>query len=427
MKKFLGWLTGTLTARITGAEPENFLNICARTGFPLGRMAWVEPFVLEVQVPARWRGDLHAVAEQAQCRVEGEVFRGLPFFLQRFRGRYALLAGLVLTLAFCLVGSRFILTVDVTGNETITDREIISQLRLCGVSQGTWGPGVNIREVENRMMLAMNELTYFSLNLFGTRAEVIVREAQPGPTLRDEKTPADVVAGAEGIITHIEPWNGDARFQVGDTVGKGDVLISGEMRMDLHPMVWEGDAGTRLVHAEGKVLARTWRTLTASLDLNAPGKTYTGEVSHRYALSVWGRRMNFYQNSGIPYDRCDIITRLESWTPLEGRMLPILWEKTTYQAYTLTTASMDPARAEAMLKEELMENLEGIMKEGEVLTAEYETERQGDTLTVTLLAQCSEEIGRTVQMDTDQMVRPPKSPLEDMVREEEKNTKEQSP
>ena len=108
-------------------------------------------------------------------------------------------------------------------------------------------------------------------------------------------------------------------------------------------------------------------------------------------------------------------------------MLPILWEKTTYQAYTLTTAPMDPARAEAMLKEELMENLEGIMKEGEVLTAEYETERQGDVLTVTLLAQCSEEIGRTVKMDTDQMVRPPKSPLEDMVREEEKNTKEQSP
>ena len=108
-------------------------------------------------------------------------------------------------------------------------------------------------------------------------------------------------------------------------------------------------------------------------------------------------------------------------------MLPILWEKTTYQAYTLAAAPLDPARAETMLKKELMENLEGIMKEGEVITAEYETEREGDVLTVTLLAQCSEEIGRTVKMDTDQKVQPPKSPLEDMVREEEKNTKEQSP
>ena len=427
MKKFLGWLTGTLTAQITGAEPEKFLNICARAGFLLDRMAWVDPFTLEVQVPARRQKELHALAQRAQCRVEGEVFRGLPLFLLGFRRRYALLAGLVLTLAFCLVGSHCILTVDVTGNETITDQEIISQLRLCGVSQGTWGPGVNIREVENRMMLAMNDLTFFSLNIFGTRAEVIVREAEPGPALREEDTPADVISTATGIITHIEAWNGDAMFQEGDTVVEGDVLISGDMFMDLHPMVWEGDAGTRLVRAEGKVLARTWRTLTAQLDLNAPVKAYTGEETSRYALSVWGKRMNFYQNSGIPYDRCDIITRLESWTPLEGRMLPLLWEKTTYRAYTLTTAPVDPARAEAMLKTQLMESLEGIMEEGTVLTADYEVSREGDVLTVTLLAQCSEEIGRTRERDTDQKVTPPKSPLAESAQEEEKNTKEQSP
>ena len=54
-----------------------------------------------------------------------------------------LIVGLVLTLAFCLVGAHCILTVEVTGNETVTDQEIMAQLRLCGVSQGTWGPGVN--------------------------------------------------------------------------------------------------------------------------------------------------------------------------------------------------------------------------------------------------------------------------------------------
>ena len=43
------------------------------------------------------------------------------------------------------------------------------------------------------------------------------------------------------------------------------------------------------------------------------------------------------------------------------------------------------------------------------------------------MAQCSEEIGRTVPMDTDQKVQPPKSPLAEAIQEEEKNTKEQSP
>ena len=427
MKKFLGWLFGAVTAQITGAQPEDFLNICARSGFRLDRMAWVEPFTLEVRVPVWRERELVRLAERAQCRVEGAVRQGLPVFLLRFRRRYALLAGLVLTLAFCLVGSRCILTVDVTGNETITDQEVISQLRLCGVSQGTWGPGVKIREVENRMMLAMNELTFFSLNIFGTRAEVILREADPGPALRDEKTPADVISAATGVITHIEPWAGDAMFQEGDTVLEGDVLISGEMLMDLHPMVWEGDAGTRVVHAEGRVLARTWRTLTAQMDLTAPVKVYTGEEKTRYALSFLGRRMNFYQNSGIPYDRCDIMTRLESWTPLGGKSLPVLWEKTTWRAYTLEPAPVDPEKAETMLREQLMESLEACLEEGKVLTADYTAEQEGDTLTVTLLAQCTEQIGRTRKWDTDQLVEPPKSPLAEDAREDEKNTKEQSP
>jgi similar to stage IV sporulation protein len=247
------------------------------------------------------------------------------------------------------------------------------------------------------------------------------------PDLLEEEVPSHVIAAVDGVVTHIEPWNGDAMFREGEAVLKGDILISGEMFMDLHPMVWEGDAGSRLVHAQGKVLARTWRTITASLDLNAPGKAYTGEETHRYAISLLGRRMNFYQNSGIPYDRCDIITRLESWTPLGDRTLPILWEKTTYRAYTLTPVPLDPAKAETMLRTRLMESLEGVMKEGKVLTADYEVSREEDTLTVTLLAQCSEEIGRTVPMDTDQKVQPPKSPLTEAYQEEEKNTKEQSP
>lgn len=427
MRKLLGWLLGTVNAKITGAQPEDFLNLCARRGFRLDRMARLDPFTLEVRVPGWRERELRALAQQAQCQVEEAARRGLPFFLLRFRRRYAWLAGLTLCLAFCLVGSRCILTVDVSGNQDLTREEVISQLRLCGVSLGTWGPGVNIREVENRMMLAMNDLTFFSLNIFGTRAEVILREADPGPEVRQEKVPTNVISVATGIVTHIEPWSGDAQFQEGDTVMKGDILISGEMFLDLDPMVPGGDAGTRLVHAEGRVLARTWRTLTAQIDLTAPLKVYTGEETRKHALSFLGRRINFYQNGGIPYDRCDIITRLESWTPLEGKTLPIGWETTTYRAYTLAAAPIDPVRAEEVLKEALMENLEELMEEGTVLTADYETAREGDTLTVKLLAQCTEEIGRMVEMDTQAQVTSPQTSLSGKVREDEKNTKEQSP
>lgn len=61
-----------------------------------------------------------------------------------------------------------------------------------------------------------------------------------------------------------------------------------------------------------------------------------------------------------------------------------------------------------MLRQALMEALEEQMEEGKVLQADYEVTRQGDLLQVKLVAQCTEQIGRMVEMDTqEKAVGPP--------------------
>lgn len=102
---------------------------------------------------------------------------------------------------------------------------------------------------------------------------------------------------------------------------EGDVLISGRMEMDTVTPT-EHDLGTMLVHAEGKVLAQTWHTLTAQISLKAQVKTYTGEEIRHYSLSLMGKRVKFYQNSGIPYENYDTISEQRAWTPHQGKQLP---------------------------------------------------------------------------------------------------------
>lgn len=419
---------GTVTVWITGAQPEDFLNLCAKEGLVLQRLACREPFTLEVRVAGYRLGRLRRLAERAQCTVQVRQRRGLAFFLWGLRRRYALLAGAALCLVLALAGGRVILTVDVTGNQTLTAEEIISQLRLCGVSVGTWGPGIPIRDVENRMMLAMDELSFFSLNLSGTRAEVIVREkGRTPPAQRDEELPTDVVSAADGIITHMEPWKGDPRYMEGDPVQKGDILITGNIRLDSPAHGHEIDLGTMLVHAEGRVLAKTWHTLTGRIDLAAPVKVYTGEEVTRYSLSLMGRRMKFYENSGVPYEKYDIITQFKSWTPVEGKTLPVVWQAETYRAYTVSQGAIDPAAAEALLRQRLLASLEAAMDEGEILETDFSVRREGERLTVTLVAQCTEQIGRLRAMDTEERVQPPAHSAPGVYPKDETDTKEQSP
>ena len=414
MKKLLAWLFGAVQVTVTGVQPELLLNLCAKEGVLLWKTIWRDPFCLELQVPQRQYALLCTLARRAQCETALQRRWGVPVFFRRFRRRYALLAGLLACLVLGALGSQVILTIEVSGNVNLTAEEIISRLRLCGVEVGSFGPSIPTREKENQLMLAMDELSFCALNRRGTCLEVLVREAGDSPEVKDQSQPTDVIATATGRVTHIEPWGGDALFQEGDMVVKGDVLISGIMDLDAPPnVVLEQGVesfGTKLAHAEGKVLAETWHSLSANLDLNAPVKAYTGEETSRHSLSIMGRRVKFYQNSGIPYEKYDTITELKSWTPVEGKTLPIVWETERVREYTLTTAPLDQSKGEALLRQELRRRLESAMDQGEVLTAEYETALEGSVLTVKLRAQCLEQIGRMVPIDTQEKVTAPEHP-----------------
>lgn len=423
----MDWLRGTVTAVIRGAEPEKVLNLCAGENLPLKQVAGTEPFALTVRVSGRHWEALCRLAEKGQCTVTAERRQGLPFFLRRFHRRYALLAGLLLCVALVTVGSKMILTIDVTGNETVTTREILSQLRLCGVSVGTFGPSIPIRDVENRMMLAMKELSFFSLNLYGTRAEVIIGEKTPHPSVRADEIPSDVFSSADGIITHIEPWAGDAQVQEGEVVCKGDLLISGKMVLDAPPTVENPILGEMLTHAEGRVMAETRHTLTAKLPLTAQVKVYTGEETVRHSLSLLGKRVNFYENSGISYERYDTIATQKTLLPPTEHSLPLLWETERLRAYTLTPAEVDLGAAETLLRESLRASLQEGMDEGKICRTEYRSEVRDGTLYVTLRAACTEQIGRVVERDTGERVTGPQHPDKGTTAAEEAEAKEQGP
>ena len=394
MKVRLGWLLGSVTARVTGPGQGEFLSRCAALGADLWTLERLEGDELLVRAPGRAAPLLRQAAAESGCSLSQARLRGLPFFLRGFRRRYALAAGLLLALGLLGAGSHVVLDIDVTGNEALPDRAILAQLRLCGVGVGTYTPKVDVRRVENEMLRTMDSLAFCALTFHGTRAEVTVREAAPVPHLAEDDTPADVVAAADGILTHVEAWSGDAQFRAGDGVRKGEVLISGAVTLDPPPLV-EADLGTMTVRAEGRVLARTWRTLEARAPLTAAGKRYTGEEVTRYSLELLGRRVNFYENSGIPYAKYDTITDTKSWAPWGSRGLPLCWRRETHRAYETIPLPLDRGETEAMMKDRLAGALDSLLEEGAVLRSDFRAETAGDTLTVTLLAQCSEQIGRT--------------------------------
>ena len=408
-------LCGYVRLEVCGVHPERVLNACAAAGIACTASEPVDAYTLRITVRARCADTVTELARRSQCEVKTLYRRGLPQLLRRAARYRGACAGLLAVVMVLLTSSLFIWRIDVTGNETLTTGQILRCLDECGVRLGTYWPALSNDLVRNDMILRLPELRWLTVNVHGSRAEVIVREKEPLPDITPDDTPVSIYASATGVILSMDVYAGEARVAPGAAVEPGDVLVSGA--------VTDLGGGVRPVCARADIRARTRQVLTGQIALTETEKQPAHGARTRWALRVGKKRINFYQNSGIPYENYDTISEQRAWTPIQGKQLPVVWEKETHRAYETREITLDPAQAEEMLRQALMEALEEQMEEGKVLQADYEVTRQGDLLQVKLVAQCTEQIGRMVEMDTQEKAVGPRHPEKGTTGADEK-TKE---
>ena len=402
LKRLINVLRGSVRLEVTGAFPERLLNLCAQKGIQFWNVEWLEPTRLRLTVTRQGSGPARALGEKVQCTVTPEGRSGVPFFLARFRRRYALLVGLALSLTAVCVLSQFVLTIQVEGNQTVPTAVILTELRRQGLRPGVFGPGLDEKTIRTKALLQLPELSWMSVNLYGTRAQVLVREATPEPEVVDETATGSVVARASGIITRMDTLNGEALVDVGDTVVAGETLISGTVHLDAPKYSELPDLGTLQVRAEGRVYARTWRTLVGELPLESTVKVYTGEEKTCWSATVLGQRFVFFGNSGIPFSKYDKISKVWELTLPGGQAMPLTVQRETHRAYETAAAALDPDAARQMLEEQLLEELKQAVGAGEVVSTDYTAVEEDGLLRVTLQAECTEEIGRFVPDENTQ-------------------------
>lgn len=401
MQWIVNRLRGELRVVARGPFPERLMNVCAQNGISFWALEWRDGHTLSMTVRQEDRKQLWKLAERVGCTVETEGSRGLPAFLARFRTRYAFLAGFALSLAAVCILSSFVLTIQVTGNETVPTGVILSELRRLGVRPGAYGPALERRQIAEEALLSLDELSWMSLNLHGTRLEVQVPGGGPAP--RADPGGGPLPRGVKGG-RHRDPGGDHGRGGGGEGGGYSDGGGDPHQRHGEHGAPMYSDQPVRYyqTHARGRVEARTWRTLTASIPLTAQVKAYTGEEKSRFTLTVLGYPVEFYQNAGISWPWYDKISTVYQAGLPGGLTLPLSWTVERYRAYEPVQTEVDRTAAQTLLEERLLAQLkEQIGEEGRVVSTYYTARAADSWLEVTLTAECREEIGREVPAAPD--------------------------
>jgi len=393
VRNAVNFARGQVRVTVCGSFPERFLNLCAQRRVVFWAVEWLDGKNLRLTLLRKDTERAKELARRADCELQIEAQEGLPTFLLRFRRRYAFLIGLFLSVAAICLLSRFILTVEVTGNESIPQAVILSQVRRLGLRPGVYGPGLDTKQIALDTQLALEELSWVGINLYGTRAQVMVREKIRPPELLGEQGVSDVRAQAGGLILRTQVLEGQAKVKPGDTVAPGDLLISGTVTME-GPQYSDIPPSYIYVRAEGKVWARTWRTVQAVVPLAVTVKEYTGEEKTRWALTLFDRRINFYGNGSISWEDYDKISEVHSAVLPGGQRLPAFLTCETLRRWQPHQTQVNTDAAQNLLEEQLYARLNDLVGEdGKVVSVDWSARIADGLLTVTGTAECEEQIG----------------------------------
>lgn len=387
-------LRGQVRIRAECAFPERVLNMCSARNLAFWDLEWESYTAFTCRVSRQDYRVLRQAAEKLDCTLTVVGREGAPFFLLRFRRRQALLLGLVGCGLALFLGSFFIWDFEIEGNKTVTDEQILRSLERHGVGIGSFGLSLDSEGLRNQVLLDIPELCWLAVNVSGCRAYVQVRERVPVPEMVDERTPSNVVARRDGLVLEVHALNGRASVPVGTAVTQGQLLISGVEDLDTF--------GARVLAGMGSVEARTWHTLTTELPLTGQEKRYTGKEKTLVSLTFGKRRVKFFANSSIEGTNYDKITKRASWSLL-GIALPVTLVTETCRFYETAEVRLDAVGVEWLGERILTRQLETeVAPYGEIVSTLCTSRQRGDVLTVTLSAECVEEIGVRVPILTEE-------------------------
>ena len=277
-----------------------------------------------------------------------EKRRGLPIFLYKYKYRFGLWIGILCAVALVLFSHLFIWDIEVTGNEKVTSGEIREMLREQGFSVGSFIPRANTDKIENRILMESEKISWISVNIIGTVANVEVREREaerpPEPT-----RPANLVAKKSGVVEEVRIFRGNVLVGAGKYVNQGEILVSG-----LFDSVQEGFRYTR---ASGKVSARTVEEFYIEIPYEYEMKRYTGEEYCEKILNFFDFSMNISKNSGNEGILCDKINIVENCNLFGRVQTPFSVETVRYLEYETVYETRSAEAAEELAYFELDKKL----------------------------------------------------------------------
>jgi similar to stage IV sporulation protein len=303
--------------------------------------------------------------------------------------------GILIFLAVFFFMTSFVWDISISGNTKIKNEVILQKLAENGIKQGTLKYRINTARTVDNMMLEMNDLARISVAIKGTRVLVNLTERIKPPDLVDKNVPCNIIAAKDGIISSIMAKEGLEKVMVGQTVTKGQLLITGiiENKYD------DKEAKPLIVHSMGVVQARTWYEAGALVEQKKIETSRTGLEKDLYTFVILGKKIRLF-HSKIPFGNCEHVEVKNNLSIGKNLVLPMGIMTDKYFEYKITEKEINIDEARGIAASKALKLAMDQIPSSARITKKDVSIVQGDNgiNTATAIVECIEDIGVTQEI-----------------------------
>ncbi len=334
------YLVGYHVLSVPCSKGADLVNLCAKFGIiyhPIG----IRPMEdgesrLLVRVSPHASLRLRTLCHKAEIDARVHSRHGLPSLAGRIFHRPGILLGLCLCALMTFFGGRVIWDVRIEGNSAVSDEVIIDTLRECGIGVGSDKTKIDVDAVKNRFLIVSDEISWITVNITGTVAEVEVREVL-AKSEQPDYAASNLIAARNGTVVEFDEVRGNIAVELGEAVSEGELLVGGVYGSETSAL--------RFVRSRGRVMALCEREYSISVPLEFEKKVYTGRKKIKKSVIFFDKEVKVFGNSGNLYTSCDIIDKVEYLNFFGLGELPFGVRTVEYVEYATETAKRSEAQA----------------------------------------------------------------------------------
>lgn len=217
--------------RADGRTPYPFINAIRQSHITCGNQ-YCKGEVFFCRILKSDLPELKKLAESYHMNLTIQEQKSFLNKLKKYKFRFGIPLGIIASIFILFYYSNIITTIEIQGNELVSENVILSLLEEENVKSGTWITDIDMNHCETMLRIKIPEIAWAGIRNTGNRLVVEVTEETPQVEMLHERTPCHIISRYNAQITNVEVYSGQLQCLIGDGIAKGDIIVSGIVEDD---------------------------------------------------------------------------------------------------------------------------------------------------------------------------------------------------